>query len=107
MFAVFKSGGKQYKVADGNVVDLELISHSLKAGDVIDMQEVICAQLADGSALYGQDSCNKKVSLALEVQNIYKDEKKIVFYKQRRQNHRRKKGHRQILVRVEVKLRQI
>ena len=102
MFVIFKSGGKQYVVSDGSFVDLELINWNLKPGDMVPMHDILCAKLSDGSAIYGRDVCAEKVSLELKVQNVFQDEKKIVFYKQRRQNHRRKKGHRQILMRVEV-----
>ena len=105
MFAVFKSGGKQHRVSDGSLVDIELMN-SAKTGDIIDISEVLWAQLPNGDNMFGKELCAGKVTLKIKVLDIFKNDKKIVFYKQRRQNHRRKKGHRQNLMRVEIDLKE-
>jgi large subunit ribosomal protein L21 len=93
MFAVIKSGGKQYKVAKDDVIRVEKLD--AEAGASVDLNEVLLvgddkgqtvgAPLVDGA------------SVAATVLEQMRDRKIIIFKKKRRQNYRRKNGHRQHL----------
>lgn len=91
MYAVIKTGGKQYKVAEGDRLVVEKIDG--EAGDQVVFGEVLMlggesgvtvgSPLIDGAQVIG------------ELVEVRKGEKVIVFKKRRRQNYRRTKGHRQ------------
>lgn len=87
MFAVIKTGGKQYKVAENDVIAVEKLDG--EAGSAITFDQVLMvgdkvgAPVVDGAAVTG------------EVLEQFKADKVIVFKKKRRQNYRRKQGHRQ------------
>jgi large subunit ribosomal protein L21 len=87
MFAVVRTGGKQYRVAPGDKIVVEKLDGS--AGDRITLGEVLLA--GDGSDLRSTDG----LTVAAEIIAQAKGEKVTVFKKRRRHNYRRKKGHRQ------------
>ncbi|MGC2856773.1 50S ribosomal protein L21 [Novispirillum sp. DQ9] len=87
MFAVIKTGGKQYKVAKDDVIAVEKLSG--EAGESITFDQVLMvgdkvgAPVVDGA------------SVTAQVVEQFRTDKVIVFKKKRRQNYRRKAGHRQ------------
>ena len=93
MFAVIKSGGKQYKVAKNDVIRVEkldaeagasiALNKVLMVGD--DKSQTVGVPLVDGA------------SVSATVLEQMRDRKIIIFKKKRRQNYRRKNGHRQHL----------
>ncbi|MFC3102230.1 50S ribosomal protein L21 [Altererythrobacter lauratis] len=87
MFAVVRTGGKQYRVAEGDKIAVEKLAG--EAGDTIVLGDVLLAgegaDLADAS----------KVTVSAEIIAQAKSEKVIVFKKRRRHNYRRRNGHRQ------------
>ncbi len=87
MFAVVRTGGKQYRVAPGDKIVVEKMDGN--AGDTVTLGDVLLA--GDGSDLKKIDGL--KVSAEIIAQA--KGEKVTVFKKRRRHNYRRKKGHRQ------------
>ena len=87
MFAVVRTGGKQYRVAAGDKIAVEKLAG--EAGDTIVLGDVLLA--GDGEGL--QDA--GKVSVSAEIIAQAKSEKVLVFKKRRRHNYRRKNGHRQ------------
>jgi large subunit ribosomal protein L21 len=87
MFAVVRTGGKQYRVAPGDKIVVEKMDGS--AGDRITLGDVLLA--GDGSDLRSTDG----LTVAAEIIAQAKGEKVTVFKKRRRHNYRRKKGHRQ------------
>jgi large subunit ribosomal protein L21 len=87
MFAIVRTGGKQYRVAAGDKIVIEKIAG--EAGDQITLDDVLLA--GDGSDL--QDTTG--LTVAAEIIAQAKGEKVIVFKKRRRHNYRRKNGHRQ------------
>jgi large subunit ribosomal protein L21 len=87
MFAVVRTGGKQYRVAPGDKIVVEKLDGN--AGDTITLGDVLLA--GEGSELKKTDGL--KVSAEIIAQA--KGEKVTVFKKRRRHNYRRKKGHRQ------------
>jgi large subunit ribosomal protein L21 len=87
MFAVVRTGGKQYRVAPGDKIVVEKLDGS--AGDKITLGDVLLA--GDGGNLKSTDG----LTVAAEIVAQAKGEKVTVFKKRRRHNYRRKKGHRQ------------
>ncbi len=98
MFAVIKTGGKQYKLQAGDVFQVEKLAGEL--GSVIDFNEVLA--LGNGATLTVGTPLVKGASVAVEVINQKKDDKVIIFKKKRRHNYRRKRGHRQQVTVVRV-----
>jgi len=87
MFAVVRTGGKQYRVAPGDKIVVEKLDGS--AGDRVTLGDVLLA--GDGSSLKSTDG----LTVAAEIVAQAKGDKVTVFKKRRRHNYRRKKGHRQ------------
>jgi large subunit ribosomal protein L21 len=87
MFAVIKTGGKQYKVAKDEVIAIEKLPG--EAGAAITFDEVLMVGDKIGAPVVAG------ASVSAEVIDQFKGEKVIVFKKKRRQNYRRKNGHRQ------------
>ena len=87
MFAVVRTGGKQYRVAAGDKIAVEKLAG--EAGDTITLGDVLLA--GEGDAL----SDAGKVTVSAEIIAQAKSEKVVVFKKRRRHNYRRKNGHRQ------------
>src|SRR5437868_2367301 len=87
MFAVVRTGGKQYRVAPGDKIVVERLDGN--AGDKITLGEVLLA--GEGSDL----KSTAGLTVAAEIVAQAKADKVTVFKKRRRHNYRRKKGHRQ------------
>ncbi len=98
MYAVIKTGGKQYKVSEGDILRVEKLD--AEAGDTVAFDEVLMIG-GEGDALVGSPAIDG-ASVTAEVLDVRKDKKILVFKKRRRQNYRRKKGHRQWLTVVSV-----
>jgi large subunit ribosomal protein L21 len=97
MFAVVRTGGKQYRVAQNDRIEVELLD--AKEGSSIDLD--ILALSSDGKKLaMGKEVSGAKVSAT--VLSHMRDDKVLVFKKKRRQNYRRTKGHRQHLTVLEI-----
>ena len=87
MFAIVRTGGKQYRVAPGDKIVVEKLAGN--AGDSVDLTDVLLA--GEGSDL--KSTAGLTVGARIVAQA--KGEKVTVFKKRRRHNYRRKKGHRQ------------
>ena len=98
MFAVIKSGGKQYKVALGTILKLEKVNIE-KSNNII-FKEVLMVK-NDTSYELGSPFL-KNVEVKGKVLENKKDKKIIVFKKRRRHNSRRKNGHRQNLSVIQI-----
>ena len=94
MFAVLRTGGKQYRVAAGDKIAVEKLAG--EAGDTIRLGEVLLA--GDGGEVV--DAAGVVVSAEIIAQA--RSEKVIVFKKRRRHNYRRKNGHRQSLTLLRI-----
>lgn len=94
MFAVVRTGGKQYRVAAGDKIAVEKIAG--EAGDTVVLGDVLLA--GDGGDM--KDAAKVKVSAEIIAQA--KSEKVVVFKKRRRHNYRRKAGHRQQLTLLRI-----
>jgi len=91
MFAVVKTGGKQYKVAEGDIIQVEKLP--VEAGKKVELGEVL--MLCDGGKVTAGSPFVAGAKVAAEVVAQSRSGKLIVFKKKRRQNYRRKKHQRQ------------
>jgi large subunit ribosomal protein L21 len=87
MFAIVRTGGKQYRVAAGDKIVVEKLDG--EAGSTVTLGDVLLA--GEGSELKSTDG----LTVSAEIIAQAKGEKVIVFKKRRRHNYRRKNGHRQ------------
>ena len=94
MHAVVKTGGKQYRVAADDVIEIEKISG--KVGDWVQFSDVLMAGTEIGKPTV------KGASVAAEIIEQGRGDKVIIFKKRRRKNSRRKGGHRQELTAVRI-----
>ncbi len=92
MFAVIKTGGKQYKVAKNTTIKVEKIEGL--QGSKIQINDVLMIGEASKPHFIGTPLV-KGAYVTAEIKRQFKDDKIIVFKKRRRQNSRRKNGHRQ------------
>jgi len=93
MFAVIRTGGKQYKVAKNDVIFVEKLP--AEAGAAIELDDVL--MVGDEAGITAGTPELGGVHVAATVLEQTRDDKVIVFKKKRRHNYRRKNGHRQHL----------
>jgi large subunit ribosomal protein L21 len=98
MYAVIRTGGKQYKVKAGDLIKVELLEKSL--GDEFEMEEILF--VGGKTSHVGEPTVsNAKVTVVVTKQD--KAKKIIVFKKRRRQGYRKMQGHRQFFTELFVK----
>jgi large subunit ribosomal protein L21 len=93
MFAVIRTGGKQYKVAENDLISVEKLPG--EPGAAVELSDVL--MVGDGAAARTGTPTLAGASVAATVVEQKKGPKIIVFKKRRRHNYRRKNGHRQEL----------
>ncbi len=93
MYAVLKTGGKQYRVAANDILEVEKLP--AEAGETIELGEVL--MIGDGEATEVGAPLVEGARVAAEVLEQKRGKKVIVFKKKRRKNYRRTRGHRQDL----------
>src|SRR6266581_3680458 len=91
MFAVIRTGGKQYKVAPNDVIAVEKLAG--EPGATVELAEVL--MVGDGATVSTGTPLLAGASVSATLVEQRRADKIIVFKKKRRQNYRRKKGHRQ------------
>lgn len=99
MFAILETGGKQYRVSEGNTIDVELIDAN--EGEKVVINNVLFIQKDNKEILVGQPLLSN-VSIETEVVSQYRDEKVLIFKKRKRKNSRRKNGHRQYKTQLKI-----
>ena len=95
-YAVFKTGGKQYRVKPGDVLDVEKLPVGVDS--IAEFGEVLAIS-DDGEVTFGSPYVPGAKVLA-QVQSHYKDRKVIVFKYKAKTRYRRKRSHRQTYTRV-------
>ena len=98
MYAVIRTGGKQYKVAPEDVLQIEKIEGA--AGETVQFPDVLMVG-GEGEPQVGAPLV-AGVAVSAEVVEQGRGPKVIIFKKRRRQNYRRKRGHRQDLTTVRI-----
>lgn len=99
MYAVIKTGGKQYKVSPGELVKIEKLES--EPGSEVQFDKILMVQKDEGTLVGRPYVDNARVTG--EVVAHKKGEKIIIFKYKRRKNYRRKKGHRQWYTALRIK----
>ena len=98
MYAVVKTGGKQYRVSPGDSIDVEKLPHEV--GEQIDLDEVLL--VANGSGTQIGRPLVKGATVKATVTRQAKGRKVIIFKIRPSKRYRRRKGHRQHFTRLRI-----
>ena len=96
MYAIIATGGKQYKVAEGDVLKVEKLEVS--AGDTVTFDHVVA--VSDGSLKVGEDVAKATVTATVLEQG--RGKKVIVYKYKRKTGYHKKNGHRQAYTQVKI-----
>ncbi len=94
MFAVIKTGGKQYKVAKNDIIRIEKIDGNV--GDSVKFDEILMVNDKIGTPVVAG------ASVSAVIKALDRNDKVIIFKKKRRKNHRRKRGHKQQVTVIQI-----
>mgnify|MGYP001281391463 CR=1 FL=1 len=97
-FAVIETGGKQYKVSASNILKVEKLN--ITKGKKVEFKKVLLVN-DDKTTEVGNPTISGAIVEGLLLDNI-KEKKVLVFKKRRRQNSRKKYGHRQLLSKIQI-----
>lgn len=98
MYAVIRTGGKQYRVSEGQTLEVEKLPGA--TGEVVTFQEVLMIGGGDPTKVGRPLVAGANVKAEILAQE--RDKKLIIFKLRRRKNYRRKTGHRQPFTRVKI-----
>lgn len=98
MYAVIETGGKQYRVAHGDTLEVERLE--AEAGQSVTLDRVLLIS-NEGTATLGTPTV-ANASVAAEVVEHVRGPKKVAFKMKRRKGYHRKVGHRQELTRIKI-----
>ena len=96
MYAIIATGGKQYKVSEGDVIKVEKID--VEAGNTVTFDQVIA--VSDGTLKVGEEVANATVSATVMEQG--RGKKVIVYKYKRKTGYHKKNGHRQAYTQVKI-----
>ena len=96
MYAIIATGGKQYKVCEGDVIKVEKLEAN--EGDTVTFDQVVA--LSDGTLKVAADVKNATVSATVTAQG--RDKKVIVYKYKRKSGYHKKNGHRQAYTQVKI-----
>ena len=96
MYAIIATGGKQYKVSEGDVIKVEKLA--AEAGESVTFDQVIA--VSDGSLKVGADVANASVTATVMEQG--RGKKVIVYKYKRKTGYHKKNGHRQSYTQVKI-----
>ncbi len=99
MYAIIQTGGKQYRVAPGDVLRVERLPG--ERGDAVQLDQVLLVT-DDGGEIRVGTPLVENASVKGEIVRQGKAKKILVFKKKRRKNYRRKQGHRQLFTAVQI-----
>ncbi len=97
MYAVIKTGGKQYKVSEGDLVKVEKIEGAV--GETIELDEVL---MVGGEEVKIGAPLLPGAKVVARIVEQGKDKKILIFKSKRRKTYRKKQGHRQPITRLQV-----
>ncbi|WP_165056463.1 MULTISPECIES: 50S ribosomal protein L21 [unclassified Adlercreutzia] len=97
MYAIVKTGGKQYKVAPGDKINIEKLD--AEVGATVELQ-AIC--VVDGDKVEADPVKAAETKVTATVLEQFKGEKQLVFKFKKRKNYKKLRGHRQQLTRVQI-----
>ncbi len=96
MYAIIATGGKQYKVSEGDLVKVEKLD--VKEGDTVTFDQVVA--ISDGTLKVASDVKNSTVTATVTEQG--RDKKVIVYKYKRKTGYHKKNGHRQAYTQVKI-----
>jgi large subunit ribosomal protein L21 len=99
VYAIIQTGGKQYRVAPGDVLRVERLPG--ERGDAVQLDQVLLVTDDGGEVRVGTPLV-ENASVKGEIVRQGKAKKILVFKKKRRKNYRRKQGHRQLFTAVQI-----
>lgn len=99
-FAVIKTGGKQYKVSEGDVISVEKIKGTNKTGDKISFDQVLLVD--DGKNTTIGTPYIKEASVEAEIKEIGRARKILVVKYKQKSRYLRRNGHRQPFFKVKI-----
>jgi len=99
MYAIIKTGGKQYRVNEGGILKIEKIAG--EKGDKVTFSEVLLVSGDDGDVKVGNPVV-ANATVTAEILEQGKEKKVVVFKYKKRKNYRRKQGHRQPFTKIKV-----
>ena len=97
MYAIVKTGGKQYKVSTGDCLNVEKLEG--EAGDKVALT-AIC--VVDGDKVEADPEKAAKTKVVATVLEQFKGDKALVFKFKKRKNYKKLRGHRQQLTRIQI-----
>lgn len=98
VYAVIRTGGKQYLVSEGNTIEVEKLE--IEDGKSFDITDVLLV-VKDGKAVIGQPIVTG-AKVAAKIVEQTKADKQIIFKYKAKKNYRVKTGHRQKLTKIEI-----
>ena len=96
MYAIIATGGKQYKVSEGDVIKVEKLD--VEAGNTVTFDQVIA--VSDGTLKVGEDVASANVTATVMEQG--KGKKVIVYKYKSKTGYHKKNGHRQAYTQVKI-----
>ncbi len=96
MYAIIATGGKQYKVSEGDIIKVEKLD--VEAGNTVTFDRVIA--VSDGTLKVGDDAA--KASVTATVMEQGRGKKVIVYKYKRKTGYHKKNGHRQAYTQVKI-----
>ncbi|NQY22413.1 MAG: 50S ribosomal protein L21 [Arcobacter sp.] len=100
MYAIIKCGGKQYKVSEGDILDIDYTG--LAAKEALEITDVLA--LNDGELKTGKEVESAKVSaeVVLDGTGVNRDKKIIIYKKRRRKDSKLKRGFRKSFTKIRI-----
>ena len=97
MYAIVKTGGKQYTVKPGDVLDVEKLEG--EAGDTLSLDVLF---LNDGTSIVTDADALAQTNVIAQIVDQHKGDKQIIFKFKKRKGYKRTRGHRQLLTRIAI-----
>ena len=97
MYAIVKTGGKQYKAVPGEYLNIEKLEG--EAGDKVELQAIT---IVDGENVISDPAEAAKTTVEATIVEQFRGKKQLVFKFKKRKNYKKLQGHRQNLTRVQI-----
>ncbi|ONI38865.1 50S ribosomal protein L21 [Candidatus Epulonipiscium fishelsonii] len=98
MYAIIETGGKQYKVEEGNIINIEKLD--MAVGETVNFDQILAVSTDKGMNI-GNPTV-KGAKIKGEVLAQFKGKKIIVFKYKRKKSYKKKQGHRQLYTKVKI-----